>query len=68
MNAKHPQPKKIKLPPLVDRSEQYDTLSFDNETLPDVKTFWRTYPVENDENHNQNDSQSIQQLESDSTD
>lgn len=63
------EPKKFKLSPLVDRSDQYDTLSFDNDTLPDSnpKTFWKTYTVEN-ENCNENNSEGLQQLESDSTD
>lgn len=63
------EPKKIKMPPLVDRSSVYDTLSFDNDTLPlpsEYKTYWKIRTV--DEDHKQNNSQSIQQLESDSTD
>lgn len=51
------QPKKIKMPPLVDRSEAYDTLSFDSETL-------KSNTDKTDENHSQNNSQSISQLES----
>lgn len=66
MEEKRKQPKKIKLPPLVDRSDQYDTLSFDNDTLADplgsdwnIRTFWKTYTIEN-EDHKQNDSEGLQ--------
>lgn len=70
MQEKPSEPKKIKMPPLVDRSSVYDTLSFDNDTLPDstanwnIKTFWKTYTVDKDEDHNQNNSQGISELES----
>lgn len=60
---KRREPKKIKMPPLVDRSQLYDTLSFDSDTLfivPDIKTLDK-----GNENNSQNNSQSIQQLESD---
>lgn len=47
--------KKIKLSPLVDRSNLYDTLSFDSDTMPiRIK----------DEDHSENNSQSISELES----
>lgn len=54
------QPKKIKLPPLVDRSNLYDTLSFESDTLYDS-----CKDIEiSDENHSENNSQSISKLES----
>jgi hypothetical protein len=61
------EPKKIKMPPLLDRSELYDTLSFEGDTLPDsteYKTFWKTYNTE-DEDYSENNSESISKLESD---
>lgn len=61
MEEKRYQPKKFKLPPLVDRSETYDTLSFDNDTL--YVGIDKTIET-NDENHSQNYSQSISELES----
>lgn len=56
-----PEPKKIKMPPLVDRSNQYDTLSFDGETLYNVaeQTNRNT-----DEDNRKNNSQSVPELES----
>jgi hypothetical protein len=60
LNKKRIEPKKIKLTPLVDRSKMYDTLSFENETLPDTKNWLN-------ENNHENNTQSIQQLESDQT-
>ena len=51
-----PEPKKIKMPPLVDRSNAYDTMSWSDDS------FGR-----NDENNSENNSQSISELESDST-
>lgn len=65
MEEKRPQPKKFKMPPLVDRSVVYDTLSFDNDTLPD-KTLLDQ--ITKHEDNSQDNSQSVQQLESDSTD
>lgn len=53
---KRPEPKKIKMPPLVDRSSEYDTLSFDEDTLPEPKPLY--------EDHRKNNSQSISKLES----
>lgn len=61
------EPKKIKMPSLLDRSELYDTLSFEGDTLPDpteYKTFWKTYSKE-DEDYSENNSESISKLESD---
>jgi hypothetical protein len=55
---KKPEPKKIKMPPLVDRSEAYDTLSFDNDTLYEI------YKSIDNENNPENNSQSIPELES----
>ena len=51
-----PEPKKIKMPPLVDRSMEYDTMSWDSDTFGTTN-----------ENHSQDNSQSISELESDST-
>ena len=65
MEEKKPLPKKIKLPPLVDRSDMYDTLSFDCDTLPDSKAL--DNHIKHEDN-SQNNSQGLQQLESDSTD
>jgi len=50
-----PEPKKIKMPPLVDRSQLYDTLSWDNEP-------WTTH-ISN-EDHSKNNSESIPKLDS----
>jgi hypothetical protein len=55
---KKPEPKKIKMPPLVDRSEAYDTLSFDNDTLYEIHK-----SIDN-ENNPENNSQSVSELES----
>lgn len=66
---KRTEPKKIKLAPLVDRSNVYDTLSFDNDTLPEttgnwnIKTFWKTYSTDHEDN-SENNSQGISKLES----
>ena len=53
-----PEPKKIKMPPLVDRSKMYDTMDWQGDDL------W-TKP---NENHHENYSEGIQQLESESSD
>ncbi len=55
-SKKRAEPKKIRLTPLVDRSSEYDTLSFDGDTLPESK---QTY-----EDYLKNNSQSIPKLES----
>ena len=55
---KRAQPKKIKMPPLVDRSQAYDTLSFDNDTLYEVPK-----SIDN-EDHPENNTQSLPELES----
>lgn len=72
MKDKKPnEPKKIKMPPLLDRSMEYDTLSFDGyDDLPNssYKTFWKTHTVEDNEDNSKNNSQSIQQLDSESSD
>lgn len=52
-----PEPKKIKMPPLVDRSNEYDTIAYYDGTRH--QSF--------NENHNQNDQKSIQQLETESS-
>ena len=57
-SLKRPQPKKIKMPPLVDRSQAYDTLSFDNETL-----YQAPQKIDN-EDHSENNSESLSELES----
>jgi hypothetical protein len=57
-SLKRPQPKKIKMPPLVDRSQAYDTLPFDNDTL------YETPKTIDNEDNPENDSQSISELES----
>jgi hypothetical protein len=57
-SLKRPQPKKIKMPPLVDRSQAYDTLSFDNDTLYEISK-----TIDNEDNP-EIDSQSISELES----
>lgn len=55
-----PEPKKIKMPSVVDRSQWYDTMSWvGNDSARDIKP---------NEDNQQNNSQSIQQLESESTD
>lgn len=51
-----PEPKKIRMPPLVDRYNIDDTMDCHSETVGTT-----------DENYSKNNSQSIQQLESDST-
>ena len=53
-----PEPKKIKMPPLVDRYRMYDTMEFDNDTLPD-KNFLEDLKKHN-ENNSENNSESIQ--------
>lgn len=50
-----PEPKKIKMPPLVDRSRLYDTLSWDNEPLTTDSS---------DEDYSKNNSESIPKLDS----
>ena len=50
-----PEPKKIKLPPLVDRSQWYDTMSWVQTDLEKTKT---------NEDNSQNDSQGLPELES----
>lgn len=50
-----PEPKKIKMPPLVDRSQLYDTLSWDNEPL---------ITDSSDEDYSKNNSESIPKLDS----
>lgn len=57
---KRRQPKKIKMPPLVDRSQAYDTLSFDNDTVYNNTS----KPIKTNEDNPENDSQSISELES----
>lgn len=56
MEQKRSQPKKIKMPPLVDRSMWYDTMSWCE--LP--KKMEKT-----DEDYSENNSQGISELESD---
>jgi hypothetical protein len=48
-----PEPKKIKMPPLVDRSRMDDTMDW-----------YDTKLEKSNENHNKNNSQSISELES----
>lgn len=57
---KKPEPKKIRLLPVVDRSSEYDTLSFEGDTLyvPDTNI------EQTDENNRKNNSQSVSKLES----
>ena len=50
-----PEPKKIKLPPLVDRSQWYDTMSWVDDSL-ETKSIY--------EDHQQNNSQGLPELES----
>jgi hypothetical protein len=50
------EPKKIRMPPLVDETNWYDMLWLDNDKISSVT---------NNENYSQNNSESIQQLESD---
>ena len=57
-NKNKSEPKKIKMPPLVDRSVMYDTMSW-----IDVNDVW----IKPNEDYNKNNSESIQQLESDET-
>ena len=56
-----PEPKKIKMPPLVDRSSVYDTLSFDNDTL--YVGLDKSIEI-TDEDNRKNNSQGISELES----
>lgn len=58
---KRVEPKKIKLPPLVDRSNLYDTLSFDSDTLSVESDSSQKIK---DENYNENNSQGVSELES----
>ena len=48
-----PEPKKIRMPPLVDRSKEYDTMGWVDETLENTN-----------ENHSENNSESVSELES----
>jgi len=50
-----PEPKKIKMPPLVDRSQLYDTMSWNNEPLTTDSS---------DEDYSKNNSESIPKLDS----
>ena len=52
-----PEPKKIKMPPLVDQTREYDTMSWYEDS------FGKT-----NENYRQNNSQSIPELEAYETD
>lgn len=52
-----PEPKKIKMPPLVDRSVMYDIMDWSDDIW--IKT--------KNENHTENHSESISELESDKT-
>ena len=49
-----PEPKKIKMPPLVDRSKDYDTMSWLEQTLETTN-----------ENYSENNSEGLSELESD---
>ena len=49
-----PEPKRIRMPPLVDRSNECDTIGWIDELLE-----------KDNENYNKNHSQSISELESD---
>lgn len=56
-HKKRVEPKKIKMPPLVDRSMWYDTMSWcESDSETDHKN--------SDENNSQNNSQGISELES----
>lgn len=59
MEEKRRQPKKIRMPPLVDRYEVEDTLVFYGDSVVPTQ--------ETHENNHENNSQSIQQLESESS-
>jgi hypothetical protein len=64
-----PEPKKIKMPSLVDRSVLYDTLSFESDTPQNpkiYKTFWQTY-TEEYEDYSKDNSQGLSELEFDKT-
>lgn len=50
-----PEPKKIKLSPLVDRSQWYDTMSWVDDSLEKPKSY---------EDNSQNNSQGLSELES----
>jgi hypothetical protein len=52
-----PEPKKIKMPPLVDRSVMYDTMSWKDD-----------FVGHKNENNSENSSESISELESYETD
>jgi hypothetical protein len=58
---KKQEPKKIKMPPLVDRSQVYDTLSFDNDTV--CNSCQQSNLVTNEDN-SENNSQGLSELES----
>jgi len=60
-SLKRPQPKKIKMPSLVDRSQVYDTLSFDNDTV--CNSCQQSNLVTNEDN-SENNSQGLSELES----
>ena len=53
MEEKRPQPKKIRMPPLVDRYKEYDRMYGDE-----------TENATQNENHHENNPQSISELES----
>ena len=48
-----PEPKKIRMPPLVDRSKMYDTMSWDGDAFG-----------EPNENHSENNSEGLPELDS----
>ena len=52
-----PEPKKIKMPPLVDRSQTYDTIGWH-----DIDDLW--IKKEKHEDNNENNSQGLPELES----
>lgn len=52
-NQKRREPKKIRMPPLVDRYKEYDTIYGDAQE-----------PTNTNENHRENNSESISELES----
>jgi len=57
-SQKKTEPKKLKMPPLVDRSEWYDTMSWVDDSLETTTNY---------ENHPENDSQGLSELESQQT-
>lgn len=50
-----PEPKRIKMPPLVDRSKWYDIMEYESDIPP---------TEHKDENYSENNSQSISELDS----